>query len=180
MVDWTVFADEGMLTLSDVASLANGDKLPVVTALTCIIGNFAVPGNTSLGEALTLHAKGGSIATWSPTGLSVNSPAMILNDEFMRGYFAGKEIVLGEVVRNTLRHYQETEAVPFMLEIYNLLGDPSILGNLNLRYEQATGESPGKVIRVQAADLDKLVSSRCVYEVTIADIDAHMRNTAPA
>jgi hypothetical protein len=42
----------GLLANSDVATLGNGTRVPVLTAMTCSINRFAVPGVPSLGELL--------------------------------------------------------------------------------------------------------------------------------
>jgi hypothetical protein len=119
-------ADEGVLMSSDVISLVNGDKLPVVTAMTCLAGRFAIPGFDSLGEQLVLHQAGGSIATWAPTGLSLNEPAVILDGEFFHAAFSENTKILGDVVLKALKGYALFENAPYMLDIYNLLGDPAL------------------------------------------------------
>ena len=60
----------GLLTSADVAGLANGERLPVVTAMTCTVNRFAVPGVPSLGELLVKSPDGGAAAVWGPSGLS--------------------------------------------------------------------------------------------------------------
>ena len=45
-----------------------------MTALTCLISQFAYPSVTSLGEELVLRADGGAIALFGPTWLSHNGP----------------------------------------------------------------------------------------------------------
>ncbi len=73
-------AGVGLLTLNDLTtSLNNADKRPLLAALTCIVGNFALPGIDTLGEALVKYPAGGMIAVWAPSGLSVNEKAVLLN-----------------------------------------------------------------------------------------------------
>jgi len=117
---------EGMLLSSDVDSLDNGDRLPVMTAMTCVTGQFAIPGYDALSERLLLHAYGGAIATWAPTGLSLNELAVVLNKEFFRTAFVNGDKVLGHVVLTALENYAGTGKPRFMLDIYNLLGDPAL------------------------------------------------------
>jgi hypothetical protein len=120
------FAQEGMLLSSDVNSLANGYKLPVVTAMTCVAGQFAIPGYDALGELLVLHEGGGAIAAWAPTGLSQNDLAVILDESFFHAVFVDGENILGEVVLKALVDYAGTGKPVYMLDIYNLLGDPAL------------------------------------------------------
>jgi hypothetical protein len=119
-------AQEGMLLSSDVESLGNGNRLPVVTAMTCVAGQFAMPGYDALGELMVLHENGGAIATWAPTGLSLNELAIILDKEFFRTAFVNGDKVLGHVVLKALGNYAGTGKPHFMLDIYNLLGDPAL------------------------------------------------------
>lgn len=119
-------ADEGILQSSDVVSLVNGTKLPVVTAMTCLAGRFAIPGFDSLGEQLVLHHAGGSIATWAPTGLSLNRLAVILDEEFFHAVFSDKTKILGNAVLKALEGYAFSNNASYILDIYTLLGDPAL------------------------------------------------------
>ena len=47
-------AQEGIFSMTDVASLANADRLTLFVALTCSVGDFAAPATPSLGEAMLL------------------------------------------------------------------------------------------------------------------------------
>ncbi|MBT8213067.1 MAG: hypothetical protein KJN71_07960, partial [Acidimicrobiia bacterium] len=64
------FANEGLLLATDAAALAVGDRLPVVSSLTCSAGRFEVPGWESLAEALVLAPNGGATVVWAPSGQS--------------------------------------------------------------------------------------------------------------
>jgi hypothetical protein len=119
-------ADEGMLLSGDLASLDNGERLPVMVAATCIVGRFAVPGYDPLSVSLMLKTDGGAVAVWSPTGLSENSEAKILDEGFLSAVFEDGEEILGKVVSRALEHYAAGGNHPYMLDIYNLLGDPAL------------------------------------------------------
>ncbi len=118
------FADEGLLVASDVASLSN-QTTPVLASLTCSVGRFEIPGWSSLAEALVTKEEGGAIAAWSPSGLSYNSQALILNRALVRSLYDERTEYLGEAVRDALRSFSQEGQLPFMLSIYNLLGDPA-------------------------------------------------------
>lgn len=137
-LDWMDYAGHGghdrlgvsgYLRTGDVALLGNaGKRLPVVTAMTCAVGNFAVPGNDPLGESLVLAADRGAIAVWAPSGLSLDAAAQVLNREFARrlaGAPAGAR--LGDLIRESMRAYREARGPTEILAIYNLLGDPALL-----------------------------------------------------
>jgi hypothetical protein len=94
--------------------------------MTCVAGQFAIPGYDALGELLVLHEGGGAIAAWAPTGLSENDLAVILDESFFRTVFVDEENILGEVVLKALVDYAGAGKPAYMLDIYNLLGDPAL------------------------------------------------------
>ncbi|MES1243153.1 MAG: C25 family cysteine peptidase [Acidobacteriota bacterium] len=120
------FSSDGLLTSSDVPGLTNGNKLPVVTAMTCTINRFAVPGVPSLGELLVKKAAGGAAAVWGPSGLSYHGEARQLAEIFYR-LSSEPGDRLGDSVIRSLREYGGLGGDERMLDIYNLLGDPSLL-----------------------------------------------------
>lgn len=77
------WANEGLLVNSDVASMDNADRLPLVTSMTCVIGRFEIPGLDSLGEALVRRVGGGALAVWAPSAVGNHSDSRRL-----AGYFA--------------------------------------------------------------------------------------------
>jgi hypothetical protein len=120
------WAAEGLLTTTDVADMSNADRLPVVSALTCEVGRFELPGSDSLAEALVAHEDGGAAAVVSPSGLSLNSQAKVLNDRLFQGMFQDGERVIGEAFLRALQDYRDTEgSMRFMLDIYNCACDPA-------------------------------------------------------
>jgi len=56
-------ADEQVFLASDVSQLVNGERLPILTAFSCTIGDFANPAGKSLSEKLFLREGGGVIGT---------------------------------------------------------------------------------------------------------------------
>ncbi|HEX3128358.1 MAG TPA: C25 family cysteine peptidase [Thermoanaerobaculia bacterium] len=120
------FSAGGLLTSADVPGLANGSRLPVVTAMTCTINRFAVPGVPSLGEVLVKSPTGGAAAVWGPSGLSYHGEARQLAEVFYRlaSESGGR---LGDSVVRSLAEYGGLGGDGRMLDIYNLLGDPALL-----------------------------------------------------
>jgi hypothetical protein len=119
-------AKKEVLTTGDVVYLENGDRLPVVTAMTCLAGRFAIPGFDSLAEIMVLHQGCGAIAAWAPSGLSNNTLALTLDEGFFRAAFIEHAKVLGDMVLKALKYYALSGKAPYMLDIYNLLGDPAL------------------------------------------------------
>ncbi|HET6348241.1 MAG TPA: type IX secretion system sortase PorU, partial [Candidatus Krumholzibacteria bacterium] len=56
-------ADELVFVDSDVSQLNNGLKLPIFTAFSCTVGDFANPADKSLSEKMLLREEGGAIGT---------------------------------------------------------------------------------------------------------------------
>jgi len=111
----------------DMPLLTNSDRLPVFTGMTCLSGYFGISGYKSLGEALLMKADGGSIAVWSASGLSLNHRAKLLDEGFYLATFEDGELVLGEAIIKAQQHYAKDGKNRYMLDIYNLLGDPATI-----------------------------------------------------
>jgi hypothetical protein len=94
--------------------------------MTCSIGEFAVPGYSSLSGALVLKDNGGAIAVWSSTGLSDDLEAKILNREFYKAIFTSGKRTLGDAVNQALAKYRLSGSMPFMTDIYGIIGDPAL------------------------------------------------------
>jgi hypothetical protein len=117
----------GLLTVDDMGTLRSTGPLPVISAPTCVINRFETPGYASLGERLVLDADGGAIAVWSATGLSLNSPAVLIDRSLFATVFQQRTPTLGEAVQQALQDNRQHQDVPaYMLRIYNLLGDAAL------------------------------------------------------
>jgi hypothetical protein len=112
----------GLLTSADVPSLANGGRLPVMTAMTCTINRFAVPGVPALGELLVTSGTGGAAAVWGPTGLSANGQARLLAERF----YHSSDARLGDRVLRAIAEFRALGGDPALPGIYGLLGDPAL------------------------------------------------------
>lgn len=126
---YDVLADEGLLRSSDVAALVNFDRPTVVTALTCLAGDFSAPGYPSLGELLVRQPAGGAAAVWSATGLSHNGLAVALGEHYYavsaRGD-ADRRLRIGDATLAAMRSFEAAGGTPWMLSIFELLGDPAM------------------------------------------------------
>jgi hypothetical protein len=117
---------EGLLRTSDLGSpLNNGNTPPVLIAMTCDVGRFAMPGYDSLSESLVLKNGRGAVAVWAPTGLSFNNLAKILDEGFFASAFRGSA-PLGDLILNAFQHYNFRGGPVYMMDIYNLQGDPAL------------------------------------------------------
>jgi len=117
---------EGLLLTSDVSGLGNGPRVPVVTALTCLIAQFAYPTVTSLGEELVLRPDGGAAAVFGPTWLSYNGEAGELGRFLLPRLSAPGSGRLGDRVLRGLADYSAAGGSRETLRLYTLLGDPGL------------------------------------------------------
>ncbi|MFL6194088.1 MAG: C25 family cysteine peptidase [Thermoanaerobaculia bacterium] len=118
---------EGLLLSTDVPALGNGPRLPVMTALTCLISQFGYPSVSSLGEELVLEPNGGVAALFGPTWLSYNGAAEGLGRSLLPRLAATDGGRLGDRVVRALAEYAAQGGDPQMLKVYVLLGDPGLV-----------------------------------------------------
>jgi hypothetical protein len=120
-------AHEGLLMTSDAPSLTNGSMLPIMTAMTCVAGRFEIPGHDVFAEIMLLDNDGGAVAVWAPTGLSINEEAVVLDEYLVQAIFEDGVSTIGEAVMAAFNDYaMDEDHLRYMLEIYNLLGDPAM------------------------------------------------------
>ncbi len=112
----------GLLASADVPGLANGSRLPVLTAMTCTVNRFAVPGFPSLGEVLVKSPSGGAAAVWGPSGLSNHGQARLLAEIF----YHSRDTRLGDRLLRTVTEFRSLGGDPALPRIYDLLGDPAL------------------------------------------------------
>ncbi len=119
-------ATEGLLLSSDVPSLQNGPRLPVMTALTCLITESAYPGFSSLGEELILQPDGGVAALYGPTWLSLNTAAGEFGDHLWPQLTPRTGERLGDRLLRGMQSYAAAGGDRQMFKFYALLGDPAL------------------------------------------------------
>jgi len=121
-----VWASENVLNSWDAASLLSQSRQPVLLTLNCLNGYFLAPAYDSLAEAF-LKAEGrGTVAGFSPSGLSLDGPAHLYHRALMAELVSGRHARLGDALLAAQAAYAETGAMPELLSIYHLLGDPGM------------------------------------------------------
>jgi hypothetical protein len=122
-----LLSNEGMFWSGDEQLLTNSAQTPVMTAMTCLVGNFGLPWVPSVGELLVLKADGGVSALWAPTGESENELAVPLAEGFYSSSsIAGPRTRIGDAIMASMKAYELTRSADYMLGIYTLLGDPAM------------------------------------------------------
>jgi len=121
-----LWASENILNSAQVNTFAPQSEKPLVLTLNCLNGYFHFPYFNSLAEEL-LKAEGkGAIATFSPSGLSLDEPAHVFHKALLGELLSGTHARLGDAVLAAQAAYAETGAFPELLSIYHLLGDPAL------------------------------------------------------
>ena len=121
-----LWGDENFFNGSQVSSLTRQAQQPLLLTMNCLNGYFHFPYFNALSEEL-LKAEGkGVIAAFSPSGLSLNAPAQKLHLAILNELFSGEHERLGDAVLRAQAAYAESGALPELLSIYHLLGDPAL------------------------------------------------------
>jgi hypothetical protein len=132
----------GLLTDGDVPALTAGGRSPLITALTCVINRFDVPGIPSLGELLAKSPAGGAVAVWGPTGLSASGEARLLGERFYHSPGSGDgtggtDARLGDRALRATAEFRTLGGDPTLPLLYGIVGDPA------LRLQQPPVPAPG-------------------------------------
>ena len=115
-------ATENFIVASQVGDLDN-TNLPIFAALTCAAGDYSLPGMESVATALVLNPEGGSIAAYSPTGLSLDLQAKRMGLDFL-GSLYGANNNIGDAVKDAKLTNRDVQ--PFMRKMYSVVGDPAV------------------------------------------------------
>jgi len=115
---------DNLLTSAEARGLTNGDHLPLFVAMTCMNGYFQDTALDSLAESLMKAERGGAIAVWASSGMTLPGGQSLMNQQFYKLLFEagnanGKS--LGEV---TLRA-KATITDGDIRRTWILFGDPT-------------------------------------------------------
>jgi len=117
----------GMLKTSDTFEMTNVQSPFIMTALTCVAGRFGLSGYDTLSETLLLQQNSGAVAVWSSAGLSETFESEILGRNFYQALFDYSEAgTIGAAVTRAIHDYSTQGNLTYMLNLYNLLGDPAL------------------------------------------------------
>ena len=91
-----------LLTATDARGLTNQEHLPLFVMMNCLNGYFQDTATDSLAEALMKAERGGAVAVWASSGLTVPSEQSLMNQQMFRLLFGddaerSKSVTLGEV-----------------------------------------------------------------------------------
>ncbi|HWO00570.1 MAG TPA: C25 family cysteine peptidase [Blastocatellia bacterium] len=113
-----------LLSSAEARGLTNGEHLPVFVMLTCLNGYFHDVSIDSLAESLMKAERGGAVAVWASSGLTVPSAQSAMDEQAFRALFSGNEgetVMLGEIT-------SQAKAAVHNLDVrrtWILFGDPT-------------------------------------------------------
>ena len=118
------WADEGLLSIESISSLANENRYPVITSFSCSVGRFDKPSNESLSDALLKTASAGASVSISSTRKAYASDNEKLAESFYHNLFdpttpwtVGQAYVRAKSEAGNLNKNQRN---------YAMFGDPSL------------------------------------------------------
>jgi hypothetical protein len=120
-----VWASENVWNSWDAASLQAQSRQPFLLTLNCLNGYFVAPAFNSLAESLLKVEGRGAIASFSPSGLSLDGPAHQYHRALMAELTSGRHERLGDALAAAQKAYAQTGLMPELLSVYHLLGDPA-------------------------------------------------------
>jgi len=111
-----------LLTNGDASTLTNQEHLSLFVMMTCLNGYFADPAIDSLAEALMKAPRGGAIAAWASSAMTLPNAQTVVNQELFRQLFNNRLIRIGMAVRAAKRSITDHE----VRQTWILLGDPTM------------------------------------------------------
>lgn len=163
------WASEGILTVREINSWTNGDKLPVFMTATCEFSRFDDPERVSAGEYVFLNPLGGGAALFTTTRLANAGVNIGLTVAFYDTLFSKTNGIyprFGDVIAyaKNLTGGQEAEWV----RNFVLLGDPA-LRLACPKYNVVTTEINGKPLSVQSDTISAM--SQVEIKGMVTDFD---------
>lgn len=105
----------------------NGERLPILLAMTCLSGDFANPTLMTNDERLVLQPGGGVVAALSATGLGVNHSHEQLLAGLLPRLFAAADRTLGAAHLAGLARLLADGQHPELAYTFGILGDPDVM-----------------------------------------------------
>lgn len=137
-------AHERILSIADINSWVNFDKLAIFMTATCEFSRFDNHKYTSAGELVLLNPNGGAIALFSTTRLVYSSPNYTLNRNFYNYAFEKDDRGINYALGDIIRLAKNASGTENNKRNFTLLGDPALkmpLPEFNIRTDSINHNS---------------------------------------
>jgi hypothetical protein len=113
--------------INDIASMMNGDRLPIVLSMTCLDGFWFHPTvQPSLAELFLLTPERGAVAAFSSTGLGVARGHDYLQQGFYSAIYEHNVWDLGKAILAAKTNLYGSGLYLDLMNTYTLFGDPAL------------------------------------------------------
>ncbi len=124
---------EKYLTADLATQLQNGSRTPITLPMTCLVGFYHQPQGDSLSETILKSTQGGSVASYTPSGLQVQHGHDFLLQGFYDAVYQGGATALGEAIFGAKQRLFSSDTFGVyedLQDTYMLLGDPALRLNI--------------------------------------------------
>ncbi|MBC8046940.1 MAG: type IX secretion system sortase PorU [Fimbriimonadaceae bacterium] len=156
------WAQERILSVDDINSWTNYDKLPLFITATCSFSRFDNPERTSAGELILLNPQGGGVGLVSTVRIVYSNANYELNSNFNENAFAPIDGIMPTLGTAFMMGKNAVVSQPVNTRKFFLFGDPGIQLNYP-KYNVKTTEVNG--IPIVSAD-----TLKALEKVTIKGI----------
>lgn len=115
------WSSANLFTRSHARALRNGERLPVVTAMACLLSFFHDPHSESFGESLLRNPNGGAAVVWGSSGLTYLHEQVEMYEPFIQMFFQ-QGYTIGEAAAESKRHTRSKD----VRQTWILFGDPTL------------------------------------------------------
>jgi hypothetical protein len=121
-----IWAHENIFNTNTIRSLLPQEQQPLVLTINCLNGFFHYPYFDALAEELVKAEGKGAVASLSPSGLSLNTPAHRFHKALLEELLSGKHQHIGDAILAAQARYAEKGSFLELLSIFHLFGDPAM------------------------------------------------------
>jgi hypothetical protein len=163
------WAEEQILTLSDMQSVRGYDNLPLLLTATCEFGRYDDPALVSGAELMVLSPRGAAIGALTTTRPVFSSTNFFLNKAFYEALSASdRSVRLGDLMKAT----KNNSLSGSLNRNFALLGDPS------MRLARAASEVAWEATPDTLSALRKVTLRGVIRPDSLSDPDATFNGTA--
>lgn len=119
-------ADEYVMLDSDVYTLTNDTRRPILLSFSCTTGNLESPYRRSLSQIMCTYDGGGAIATMSAVDPTYSAPNTMLNREVFDAFFTSRDSTGTEPIGYAMQLAKMKLISITNNSKYALLGDPAM------------------------------------------------------